>query len=121
MWSRLTGAQEKTGRVENDVPGAPGKSCSRAQVVIAHVEAQAISNFVCTVIGGVPYDRETEDCLETVTTSLRGWKTITHFQDMLKSSSKSCGKSRTCWKCQPKANQPHLRAPGGENFMVIKG
>lgn len=69
----------ETSWVEHDVPGALGQSCSPAQMVTAHAKSKAISNFVHTVISGVLFDQETEDCLEAVTTSLRGRKTETHI------------------------------------------
>lgn len=67
-----------------------------AQVVIVHTESKAISDFVHTVISDMLFDQETEDCLETVITSLRGWKTKTGIQDILRLSFKSCGQPRTC-------------------------
>lgn len=84
-----------------------------AQVVIAYMESKVISNFGYVVISGVLFDQEPEDCLEAVTTSLRGQKTKTHTQDVLKSSLKSWGKFKTCRKQPPIANQSQVGATGG--------
>ena len=84
-----------------------------AQVLIAHTESKVISNFGHVVISGVLFNQETEDCLEAVTTPLRGWKTKTHIQDVLKHSLKSWNKFKTCRKQQPIANQSHVAATGG--------
>ena len=64
--------------MEQDLPGAPGKPCLPAQVVIARVESKVISNFGHIVVSGVLFDQETEDCLEAVPASLRDRKTKTY-------------------------------------------
>lgn len=91
----LTGTQERAGRVEREVPGVPGKSCSQAPAVIAHTESKAISDFVQTIISVLLFDEEREECLGAVTTSLRDWKTKTCIQAMLILNFKPCDKPRT--------------------------
>lgn len=117
----LPGAQERDGQVEPEVPGVPGKFCSPAQVIIAHSESKAISDFVHTVISGVLFDQEPEDCLEAVTMSLRGWKTKIHIQAVLKLSFKSCGKPRTRQNGRQWQTSPTQGPRKAKNFMVIQG
>lgn len=65
--------------MEHDVPGAPEKSCSPAQVVTAHTESKTFSNFVHMVISGVLFDQETEDCLKAVTTFFERLEKLKHI------------------------------------------
>lgn len=79
------------------------------------------SLILSTVISGVLFDQETEDCLEAVTMSLRCWKTKIHIQAVLKFSFKSCGKPRKCQNGRQWQTSPTQGPRKAKNFMVIQG
>lgn len=92
----LTGTQERAGRVEREVPGVPGKSCShKHRRSIAHTESKAISDFVQTIISVLLFDEERGSALEQ---SPHLWETgkLKHvFRPCLYSTSNPVWKPRT--------------------------
>ena len=115
----LTGARERAGQVEHEVPGVPGRSCSQAPVAIAHTEPKAISDFVQTIISVLLFGEETEECLGAAAMSLGGWKTKTCIEAVYSTShlmtNPGHAKRATNGKTAPRGRH------SGKNFMVIQG